>query len=220
MTEQTKSNSQMGKIMLFISGIGVLGLAATFLIFGQTLFGDGDGDSPVKNVQVTPADPSDQRVNKIIEDADLAGATKVDEVAPTFYLDDETGTQHSLEAFKGQPVIVNFWATWCAPCRVEMPEFEQALNDYADENLVILGVNREEEVEIVEQFFADEGLFDDELGNSFFALFDSTATVAEAYGVFNMPTTYFINAEGVVTAVHRGPLARVQLEDYMELTLE
>ena len=101
-----------------------------------------------------------------------------------------------------------------------MPEFEEALTDYADDNLVILALNREEDTETVASFFEEEGLFDTELDSTFISLFDSTATVADAFGVFNMPTTYFINAEGEVTAVHRGPLARIQLDSYMADTLE
>ncbi len=217
MEDQPTKNNGIGKVLLFVSGIGILALAGYLLVFGQNLFAE---EPLVANVQITPASADSQRVNQIIDETELAGAIQVEDIAPGFYLDNSSGEQISLEALRGQPVIVNFWATWCAPCRVEMPEFEQALNDYEDENLVILALNREEDPGTVANFFSEENLFDTELDTTFLSLFDTTATVAEAYGVFNMPTTYFINAEGEVTAVHRGPLARVQLDDYMAQTLE
>lgn len=216
MEDKKSTNNSLGKILLFVSGMGVLALAGYFLVFAQ----GASGDDVVANVQITPAVADSQRVNQIIDEEALSGAIQVGDMAPGFYLDNKDGEQQSLESLRGQPVIVNFWATWCAPCRVEMPEFEQALNDYADENLVIMGLNREEGPEAVDTFFTEENLFDTELDTSFLSLYDTTATVAEAYGVFNMPTTYFINAEGVVTDVHRGPLARVQLDGYMERALE
>lgn len=198
----------MRKILLFVSGIGVLGLATFFLVFSEL---SPTESSPVADVQITPIPDDFVKPNPI--EPELDGAVQIGEVAPNFTLVDLDGNEHSLKSLRGKPVIVNFWATWCAPCRVEMPEFEQALADYAGDDLVILALNREETPEVVEEFFVEE------MGLTFTPLLDNTAQVADGYGVFNMPTTYFLNAEGIVSAVHRGPIARVQLDDYMEQTL-
>ncbi|MFK7803696.1 MAG: redoxin domain-containing protein [Anaerolineae bacterium] len=203
------SAPDMRKILLFISGIGILGLAAFFLLFGGLT--SSTSDSPVANIQITPIPEDFVKSNPI--EPELDGAVQVGEIAPNFTLIDLDGNEHTLDSLRGKPVIVNFWATWCAPCRIEMPEFEEAFVDYADENLVILALNREETPDVVEEFFIEE------MGLTFTPLLDSTAQVADGYGVFNMPTTYFINAEGVVSDVHRGPVARVQLDQYLENVL-
>ncbi|MFT5193568.1 MAG: peroxiredoxin [Cellvibrionaceae bacterium] len=210
---ENKSNNttSIRKILLFVSGMGALALAAILIITSGTVF--PTSDSPVINVQITPIPEDFVKVNPIPAEPELNGAVQVGDVAPNFTLIDIEGNEHTLAALRGQPVIVNFWATWCAPCRVEMPELEQAFADYEDENLVILALNREETPEIVEQFFVQE------MGLTFTPLLDSTSVAADQYGVFNMPTTYFVNADGMVSAVHRGPLARVQLDSYMEQTL-
>ena len=210
MNENNSENANnMRNIFLFISGVGVLGLAAFFLIFGGSVL--TGSDSPVIDVQVTPIAESVTRPSPL--EPELGGAVQVGQEAPNFTLVDLDGNEHTLAELRGKPVIVNFWATWCAPCRIEMPEFEEAFADYASDDLVILALNREETPETVEEFFVDE------LGLSFTPLLDSMADVADSYGVFNMPTTYFVNPDGMVSAVHRGPLARVQLDGYMEQTL-
>lgn len=198
------------KVLLFISGVGLLGFAAFLIVFGN-LF-SSEPASPVVNVQVTPISASATRPSPI--DPELDKAVQVGAVAPNFMLADLDGNQHALADLQGKPVIINFWATWCAPCRIEMPEFEEAFADYASDELVILAVNREESAETVEAFFVDD------LGLSFTPLLDETAVAADLYGVFSMPTTYFVDGDGVVQAVHRGPVAREQLDGYIALLLD
>lgn len=209
MEDENSNSTNLRQLLLFISGIGILALATYFLIFGQTIFGLQDPDSAAVNIQITPVDPDDINRGNFFDESDLAGAVQVGQAAPNFTLIDLDGNTHTLESVQGRPVIVNFWATWCAPCRVEMPEFEEAFADYAEDDLVILAVNREESAETVEAFFVQE------MDLSFTPLLDSNADVAERYGVFNMPTTYFVDQDGIVSDVHRGPVARVQLDEYL-----
>lgn len=210
MENKHSNTTNMRQILLFISGIGVLAVAAYFLIFGQVMLNPQSSESAAVNIQITPVDPDEVDRSNFFDESDLAGAVQVGTSAPNFTLVDLNGNTHTLESLEGKPVIVNFWATWCAPCRVEMPEFEEAFADYADDELVILAINREEDPETVEEFFIQE------MGLTFTPLLDSNAEVAERYGVFNMPTTYFIDTDGTVTDVHRGPVARVQLDSYLE----
>ena len=221
-TNSTNPNGNIRNLLLFISGMGLLGLVAVLLIFGGG-FGAASSDAEeagavVTDVELTSINVDSSAVNGILSPADIAGAIQIGEPAPDFVLVSTDGEEMTLSDFQGQPVIVNFWATWCAPCRFEMPELQEAVEAYAGDNLALLAVNREEEAETIIDFFAELSA-DEGIDFTFPSLLDDRAEVAEAYGVFNMPTTYFINAEGVVTAVHRGPVVRSQIDGYMADTL-
>lgn len=203
------NRTDIRKTLLFVSGMGVVALLMFLLLWGGDIF--GAPEDPVTGVSSFPA--VNPQVNDIVDIEDLEGAVGVGAIAPNFTLVDLEGTAHTLAELRGQPVIINFWATWCAPCRIEMPVLEKAFADYADQDLAILAVNREDEADAVEEFFYDD------MGLTFTPLLDSDADVANAYGVFNMPTTYFVDSEGVVTAVHRGAVAESQIEEYLALTL-
>lgn len=199
------------KLAVFLGGMTLLGVALALLLFGGALFGGGEGE---------PAAVDDAAPNFVVQtpvvasvDAEL-GNVQVGEVAPDFGLADLEGTGMKLSDFEGRPVIINFWASWCAPCRIEMPELQDTYNAYQDEGLVILAVNREEDPQTVEGYFVDE------MGLTFTPLLDQTGAVGELYGVFNMPTTYFVNGAGEVTAVHRGPMNRELIEEYLGETIQ
>ena len=109
--------------------------------------------------------------------------------APDFTLRDLKGNQVSLSGFRGQPVVLNFWATWCAPCRVEMPYLEELHTKYKDQGLVIIGMNTETDYMKVKRFA--ESLV------SYTVLLDGS-TQAQAYDVSGIPTTYYIDRKGVI----------------------
>jgi len=119
-----------------------------------------------------------------------------------------------LADFQGKPVVINFWATWCPPCRVEMPEFQRAFEEHQENELVILAINEAEQSEMVRSFFYDQ------MGYTYTPLLDEDGEVAEAYGAIGLPSTFFVNAEGEVTAVHRGAITQEQLNNYLEVTLQ
>ncbi len=198
----------MQKMLLFVSGLGVLGLLLALLLFQGELVRPVE---PVTDVSISSFPVSTPAVNVIEEP--LPGSLGVGQRAPDFTLLDLQGNPTRLADFQGRPVIINFWATWCAPCRIEMPELQDAFERYAGDGLVILALNREEELETVRQYF------DDDLGLTFTALLDRKAEVADSYGVFNMPTTFFVSGAGEITAVHRGPMAAEVIDGYMDLTL-
>lgn len=185
----------------FISEIGLLVLIVTFLIFGRNI---DNGDRQTGGEDFVPAD--------------VTGAVQTGVEAPDFTLMNVNNEQVTLSELRGKPVIINFWATWCAPCRDEMPEFQEIIEVYASEELQLLALNREESSEQVAEFFeelsAEEGM-----EFTFPSLLDSRSDVASLYGVFNMPTTFFVDANGMVTAVHFGELNRDQLDGYLADTL-
>ena len=113
------------------------------------------------------------------------------DIAPDFQLTDLAGKQVKLSDFRGRPVILNFWATWCGPCRVEMPHFQQVYEEWSDRGLVVLAVNIGESPTLVKEFALDYGL-------SFPVLLDIEAEVAQRYNIRPIPTTFFIDKSGAI----------------------
>ena len=110
-----------------------------------------------------------------------------------FELQDLSGATRRLSDFRGKVVFLNFWATWCGPCRFEMPSMEKLYRRLKDEGLEILAVNLQEDRSSVEQFV-------DEYGLSFPVLLDTTGRIGATYGARSIPTTYIVDREGFVIA--------------------
>jgi cytochrome c biogenesis protein CcmG, thiol:disulfide interchange protein DsbE len=136
-------------------------------------------------------------VDKIVLNNTLA-APMTGFLAPDFTLQTTTGDTIQLSALHGRPVIINFWATWCPPCRAEMPTFEQVWQDYKGQNLMILALDQGETVATIERF--ERAVVD----MAFPILLDSTTEVGTQYGVRALPTTYFIDAEGRIQDIKVG----------------
>lgn len=116
--------------------------------------------------------------------------------APDFTATDPDGNPVSLSDYLGKPVVLNFWASWCGPCKNEMPAFDQAFAEYGDQIqflMVNLTDNYQETLESAKAFL-------DTVDYQFPVFFDTKMEGAIAYGVTGIPATYFINAEGQVVA--------------------
>lgn len=140
-------------------------------------------------------------------EAPVVGAT-----APDFTLTNLAGEPVTLSQFRGQPVVINFWATWCVPCRREMPALQQAFVEHQEEGLVILAVNQREETNLVEPFV-------DELGLTFEILYDSDGAVNKAYQVTGLPRTVFVDRQGVIKHIQVGELQEVVLQGLLDRIL-
>ena len=198
-----------GRSPLFLfAGFMLLGIALALLFFGGELFDRDDGGSILQQVPQLENRGSDTAVLPNNTDPLDVGSLAYD-----FTLQDLDGNSHTLSDFRGRPVIINFWATWCAPCRIEMPELQAAYERYQDAGLVILALDNDESPDAVRSFFYDE------MDLTFTPLLDDGADVANLYSVFNFPSTYFVNADGKITAVHRGPMLESQIDGYMADTL-
>lgn len=135
-------------------------------------------------------------------------APKTGFLAPDFTLTSTDGETFTLSALRGRPVILNFWATWCPPCRAEMPAFEQVWQRYKADGLVILGIDQGESKAVVERFARQE------VGTTFPLLLDQTTEIGAIYGVRALPTTVFIDTEGRIQALKvGGPLDLASITD-------
>jgi len=137
------------------------------------------------------------------------GATvgiNVGQIAPDFTLADLDGNEISLSDFRGKAVFINFWATWCPPCRAEMPEIESVYQDYKDKGAVVIGVDIRETEELVREFIQRGGYH-------WTFILDSTGVVAADYNIQAIPTSFFIDREGVIRAVNIGAMTKRAMED-------
>lgn len=110
-------------------------------------------------------------------------------LAPDFTLEDLSGKRISLRSLRGKVIFLNFWATWCIPCRQEMPSMEKLHRELVGQGLEVVAVNFRESKTEVSKFF-------DELGLTFTALLDQDGKVFEEYGAWSLPLSYFINRRG------------------------
>ncbi|HEX3838039.1 MAG TPA: TlpA disulfide reductase family protein [Steroidobacteraceae bacterium] len=119
-----------------------------------------------------------------------------EEPAPTFSLPSRSGGTIDLAQFKGQVVMINFWASWCVPCRQEMPLLESIYKKYKPLGFTLIGVNVEPDQKEAENFLKQTPV-------SFPVLFDAKSKVSGLYNVQVMPTTVFIDRKGNVRLVHQ-----------------
>jgi len=137
-------------------------------------------------------------------------------LAPDFELNTITGETIKLSDLRGQAVLVNLWATWCPPCRAEMPAIEKIYNEYKDDGLVVLAVNMtyQDTRSNIEPFINEYGL-------SFPILLDETSSVGSAYQLRSLPSSFFIGRDGIIQeVVIGGPMAEALLRTRVEQILK
>src|SRR5690348_14747442 len=117
--------------------------------------------------------------------------------APQFTLPEKGGGQLSLAQYKGQVVMINFWASWCGPCRQEMPLLENIYKKYNKMGFTLIGVNVEPDPKAAEGFLKDTPV-------NFPVIYDKDSTVSKAYDVSGMPSTVIIDRKGNIRVLHRG----------------
>ena len=129
--------------------------------------------------------------------ATSASALELGQVAPDFTLKSMAGTNLNLTEQRGKIIVINFWASWCGPCRKEMPVLQKFYEKYQDLGVSVWGVNVEQENQAGRDFLADLNL-------TFPILFDETNTISASYQVEAMPTTIIIDRDGVVRYAFQG----------------
>ena len=179
-------------------------LAAVACDADKTPAGDQQGPAPV-----TQGEPS-------------AGAPAPETAAPSvsslpdFEVLDKDGNTVKLSDFYGKPILLNFWATWCPPCKAEMPDLQEAYETYGDEVcfvMVNLTDGSRDTVEVVKTFVADNGY-------TFPVYFDTQSSAAMAYGIYSIPTTFLISADGALLKSKSGMMTASEVEAAMKLLTE
>ena len=135
--------------------------------------------------------------------------------APDFTVYDLEGNAHKLSDFRGKPVLLNFWASWCGPCQMEMPDFQKFYESHGDKvNFVIVNLTdgQQETVESASAFIEEKGY-------TFPVYYDTDIDAATKYGVSAVPVSYFIDAEGYFVAWAQGALTADMLQQGMDMLL-
>lgn len=138
-----------------------------------------------------------------IDQSDAETGMRVGQFAPDFNLADMQGNEVRLSDFRGQKVLLNFWATWCPPCRVEMPYLQRFYEKDATDDIVVIAVNLtslEKNTSRVEQFAQDKQL-------TFPILLDESGSVLNAFRITAYPTTYFLDSSGVIRHRFQGAMS-------------
>jgi cytochrome c biogenesis protein CcmG, thiol:disulfide interchange protein DsbE len=188
---QPKKPPRLMAGVLVVLGAGLVGLGA-----GLAVFLGWPSAEPIASAagQTEPESPGP---------APVAGAP-----APDFSLSGIDGAQVRLSDYRGDVVLVNFWATWCGPCRAEMPLLQERFTALRESGLVVLAVNDDEPVGEVTAFVQ-------ELGLTFPILLDPGANVQQLYRVLGYPTSFLVGRDGVIQRVHVGVLTDSQLDRYL-----
>ena len=185
MNEQILPPKPIKPIPLLLLGLGLILIAASVLLFKR-----GAG------AQTIPSDLS-------------AVPAKANFPAPEVTLTDTRGESHSLRDYRGQVVLINLWATWCPPCKAEMPTLQAFYDKYRDEGFTIIAINDGDPVEDVLQFEEDYQLsFPIWLDPKYYA-------TEQAFKTMNLPSSFVIDRTGTVRLMWVGAISRKMLDEYV-----
>ncbi|MCW1928224.1 thiol-disulfide oxidoreductase ResA [Bhargavaea beijingensis] len=145
-------------------------------------------------------------VVNVTKDEDIV---EVGDTAPDFELVDLEGNTHRLSDYRGEGVFLNFWGTWCGPCKKEMPHMEKYFKEFEDKGVNILAVNIAESDLKVQSFANTYGL-------TFPIVIDKTNSVRDAYNVRPLPTTFLVGPDGKVKKIIQQEMSEEQIKAYME----
>ena len=147
-----------------------------------------------------------ESLTSLFRASNATGTADVGQPAPDLRLPLAGGGEVSLAQHRGSVVLVNYWATWCTPCRAEMPVFERAYQTHGSRGLVVLGVD-------VQERDADVLAFLREVGATFPSAIDPTGETTRTWRAVGLPTTFLIDRQGVIRDVRIGPYTDQMLEE-------
>jgi thiol-disulfide isomerase/thioredoxin len=186
-------------------------LAAGLLLLWQAgLLFESSGEVSTPDVTLSPADV----------DLTTPGASgfslglKEGNLAPDFEFSSFEGERLRLSELRGRPVLLNFWATWCGPCRVELPEMQDLLRHHEAQNFAIVAINNGESFKSADRFLKKLDVHLTAFG------YDPEQDVAKRYGVQGLPTSYFIDSRGIIVKVVAGQLTKTLMESGAQAALD
>ena len=185
----------------------VLPVAVIFVIFGIHLFRENkapiasDKGSEIQTPKafiLADSTPGDKNLSRLFEEMGIAQMDDPVPIPVEVRLSDLNGKSVSLSEFKGKILFVNFWATWCPPCREEMPSMENLHARLKQKDFVMVAVDLMEPASKVEAFFQDFKL-------TFMPLLDSNGEVGSLFGIRSIPTTLILDKNGMIIGIAVGP---------------
>ncbi len=176
-------------LILVVLGIG-------FLIAGLSLLKSGTPGNPGGSSAIGKA---------VLVSGATQSAVQKGSPAPDFEISYSDGRKVRLSDLRGKAVLVNFWATWCPPCRAEVPEIQRAYEKYKAGGFAVVAVNVQESASAVAKFM-------EEYGMTFTVAIDSSGAVGRLYRVSGIPASFFVDRDGIVREIIVGSLTAADLE--------
>ncbi len=203
MPRRARSRARRGDLtqrLVALAGLVVIVGVVVGVLFAAGLIGNQGGGKGIESAVLLETSQPAAR-------SGLDVGPQVGKLAPDFEISDFTGTRHRLSDFRGKPVYVNFWATWCVPCQVELPDIQKLQVEHKDE-LAVISVNRREPLGRAMDFLRNLPLEDGGTGVSFSVNgMDPDDTLYDEYVRLlppPMPVSVFIDADGVITRLYTG----------------
>lgn len=183
--------------------LSILGVAIILLLSATVIIDRATHPDSSYNVPATGSSSNSVAKNIKI-------GNKVGNLAPDFRLTTIDNNTVSLSDYRGKHVILNFWATWCGPCRYETPFLQSAYEESAKDGVIVIAINTQDGFENASSYARMYNL-------TFTIPVDITGTVARQFGVYGMPTTFMIDEEGVITSIKIGPfIGKEEIEERIQ----
>ncbi len=212
MSDRNAGRSPQQRLIALGGLAAIVGVAVLLLWLGGVLGNQGGGEG-IEDVLVLDTPPAEGA-------AELQVGTEKGQLAPDFEISDYDGSRHSLSDFRGQVVYVNFWATWCLPCLLEMPDIAALQEEFGDD-LAIITVNRRESLGTAEAYFTNLPRLDGGTGVSFAVNgMDPDDTLFDRYRALAMPSSFFVDPDGVISIVGHGLISLDQMRTAVDGALE
>ncbi len=189
----------MKKNKLWIIAAAVFVLLFAGAAYLYTVLSDEYSPQNITSVQTEPSGSQSETSN----------------AAPDFEAVDENGNTVKLSDYRGKPVVVNFWASWCPPCKSEMPHFETAFREYEDVQFLMVNMTTSdrESLDAAKKFIHEEGY-------TFPVLYDTEGNAAYTYGASSLPMTFFVDSDGNFVTYAVGMISYDNLEQGIEMITE